>query len=119
MRRAAGQLGFALLAVGALVVVVALLSIWYDIETSGPANDSSLAERSLAAAFADAHHGVRPVRVHCDGLRDGSNSFGCTVYRGADALIGYDLLYDDDSKTYRADSASPQTYTNLRFEPKR
>jgi hypothetical protein len=104
-------------AAAALAIAGIVLVAWYDHETSGPGDDAELAARSLhRVLISQEHRGQRLVSVHCDGLRDGSDFFGCQVLRRGLAVASYSVLYSGESRLYTAaEGGAPAEM--LEFEP--
>ena len=99
----------------ALAVAATMFLAWYDHETSGPGYDADLAATSLHRVLISSHPAQRLVSVHCDGLRDGSDFFGCQVARHGLAVASYSVSYSGKTHLYRAEGGVPTEL--LKFEP--
>lgn len=103
-------------AAAALAVVGFTLLASYHHGTSGPGDDAELAARSLhRVLIAKEHPGQRLVSVRCDGLRDGSDFFGCRVSRPGLATASYSVSYSGKSHLYAAEGGAPPE--TLKFKP--
>ena len=87
-----------------LLVVVAAMTVAVALDTSGPAHDPELAERSLLAALRLEHPREERLSVSCNGLRDGSHFFGCQISGSRRLPSGAGVSYDDAADEYRADA---------------
>jgi len=102
-------------AVATLVAAGIIVFAWYDHATSGAGDDTDLVARSLHHVLISNHPAQRLVTVRCDGLRDGSDFFGCQVSRRGQAVARYSVSYSDKTHLYRAED-DPRSET-LEFEP--
>jgi hypothetical protein len=91
----------------ALAVAGFTLFAWYEHATSGPGDDAELAARSLHRVLISKDNpGQRVASVHCDGLRDGSDFFGCQVSWPGLATTSYSVSYSRKSELYTAEGGA-------------
>ena len=107
-----------------MVVVVALvlggLIAWWIHATNGPGYNSDQAATSLRSALIKRHPELRRagLKVHCNGIRDGANFFGCPLSLRNGPRVGYSVGYGQDRYTARGTYKRTGSFEEFSFAPK-